>query len=49
MRNRLILLTLKMLDYLCNVDKDKPLYLVFLGEGEVIVQKSGEDSKFYKL
>ena len=49
MRNRLILMTLKILDYLFNVDKDKPVYLIFIGEGEVLVQKSGEEGKHYKL
>ena len=49
MKKKLVLLLLKMVDYLFDVTRDKPVYLVFLGEGQVQVQKSGESCKTYQL
>ena len=33
---------IKILDWLLDVTSDKPVYLVFLGEGEVQIQESGQ-------
>lgn len=44
-----LLSLLRLVDRVFDVDKDKPVYLVFLGEGQVQIQKSGEFSKTYQL
>ena len=44
-----LLSLLRLIDRLLDVTRDKPVYLVFLGEGQVQVQKSGEPSKTYQL
>lgn len=40
---------IKILDWLLDVTRDKPVYLVFLGEGQVQIQESGQPSKTVQL
>jgi hypothetical protein len=40
---------MKLLDWLLDVEKDKPVYLVFLGEGQVQIQETGQSSKTIQL
>lgn len=49
LKKLLVLQCLKFVDWMLDVERDKPVYLVFLGEGQVQVQKSGEPSKTYQL
>ncbi len=49
MKEKIILKLLKVLDYLINPDKDNPIYICFLGEGEVQIQESGKTATNYQL
>lgn len=40
---------LRLIDRVLDVDRDKPVYVVFLGDGLVEIQESGKPSKTYEL
>ena len=40
---------LSLFDWLLDVQRDKPVYLVFLGEGQVQIQESGQPLKTVQL
>jgi len=41
-RRFFVMKCIRILDWLLDVTPDKPVYLVFLGEGEVQIQESGQ-------
>lgn len=49
MKRFLAIQLMKILDWLLDVEKDKPVYLVFLGEGQVQIQESGQSLKTVQL
>lgn len=49
MKKRIVLLALKFIDWVLDVQRDKPVYLVFHGEGIVEIQRVGEPSKTFEL
>jgi hypothetical protein len=48
-RKHMVLLALKFIDWVLDVQRDKPVYLVFHGEGIVEIQRVGEQSKTFEL
>lgn len=40
---------MRILDWLLDVDMDKPVYLVFLGEGQIQIQESNQPAKTIQL
>ena len=40
---------MRLLDWILDVERDKPVYLVFLGEGQVQIQETGKSSKTIQL
>lgn len=49
LKRLLVLICLKFVDYLFDVERDKPVYLVFLGEGQVQIQETNKPSKTIQL
>jgi hypothetical protein len=49
MKKRIVLLLLKFIDMVWDVQRERPVYLVFHGEGIVEIQKIGEPSKKFEL
>jgi hypothetical protein len=49
LKRLLVLMCLKFVDWILDVQRDKPVYLVFLGEGCVQIQVTGEPSQTIDL
>jgi hypothetical protein len=43
------ILCMRILDWLLDVTMDKPVYLIFLGEGQVQIQESNQPAKTIQL
>jgi hypothetical protein len=49
LKNLILIQCLRMIDWILDVNRDKPVYLVFFGEGQVEIQESGQPSKIHQL